>query len=711
MIGSYNQIPKFSLSANFQYIFKLYVNSFMWQNVPLFQEAWRRIMERHPIFRATLDVSQTEWCVRGLLPLPFHEEDWQEIDLLLIDRKLDLWLSEDRCVGFEGSVLFRLKLFRLGPQDFTFVWTSHHALLDGRSRLIVLEELFGIYESLFQRQEVQLPEALPFWQHHWEQDLKGCSKPTEFWQNYFRGFEPMSSMRLSFKVGSSFGPENSHGVLRLACSFESTVKLEVFCTTNGITLNTLLQGAWAILLSRYLGRDDVLFGATRACRGRKTADTRVGLLINTLPVRVRIPESMPTLDWLRDLRSQWIRLREYELTPLQEIHFMSGCPPEVPLFESILVLEKYELNSYLRKKGGMWSNRSFQVRGLTHYPLVMACYLSEGLGMELTYSRELFEEGLISRLGEHFLRILESLVEVPNLRDLNMLSPEEEHRLLVEWNQTSTDYPSSSSISQEFEERVKEMPDAIALEAGSHQLSYGQLNARANQLACELLKSIPTGHTVIGLLMERSMEAVIGFLAILKAGCTCVPLDPGWPGERLLQSISEAGIGSLLVHGATSEKVSFTPVKVLNIAALDLEQYPVTNPPILAGPDSIASIMFTSGSTGKPKGARIRHRSILRLVRNTNYCRFGREEVFIQFAPLSFDASTFEIWGSLLNGAKLVIAPHNLPSLDELGKWVRDFKITTLWLNACLFHEMVDGPIAASHGGSIPCALTNAPAP
>jgi len=294
----------------------------------------------------------------------------------------------------------------------------------------------------------------------------------------------------------------------------------------------------------------------------------------------------------------------------------------------------------------------------------------------------------------HFQTLLESIVANPQQRlsDLPLLTAAEQHQLLVEWNNTRTNYPSNTCIHQLFEFQAEQTPNAVAAVFGSEQLTYRELNHRANQLAHHLQGLGVGSETCVGICVERSLDILVGLLGILKAGAAYLPLDPAYPQERLTFMLEDAQVPVLLTQQRQVEKLPSHRAKVV---CLDTDWDAINresqeNPISSVTADNLAYVMYTSGSTGRPKGVSVIHRGVVRLVKEANYANLSAEEVFLQLAPISFDASTLEIWGSLLNGARLVIFPPHTPSLEELGQVIQQYQITTLWLTASLFHLMVD---------------------
>ncbi|MBG9685645.1 non-ribosomal peptide synthetase, partial [Bacillus mycoides] len=310
------------------------------------------------------------------------------------------------------------------------------------------------------------------------------------------------------------------------------------------------------------------------------------------------------------------------------------------------------------------------------------------------YNTDLFDDETISRMWQHYITLLESVVNNPeqSISQLPMLTMEEKKQALLNWNNTNVEYPRERCIQDLFEEQVRQNPDAIALRYLEQSMTYSQLNQQANQLAHYLKKQGVTPQTMVGLCVERSMDMIIGILGILKVGGIYVPLDASYPEERLRFMIEDAKISVLVTQSHMKEVF---PCDGMTTVMVDhdwkkISQESLENPRNELTGEHIAYVNYTSGSTGKPKGVVIPHRGVLRLVKENNYVRLTSKEILLQFAPVSFDAATFEIWGSLLNGAQLVIYPYGQASLEELGQVLRQNKVSTLWLTAGLFHQMVE---------------------
>jgi aspartate racemase len=318
---------------------------------------------------------------------------------------------------------------------------------------------------------------------------------------------------------------------------------------------------------------------------------------------------------------------------------------------------------------------------------------------KLEFNTDVFEPSTIARLVRHFTTLLESVVanSDESISTLPFMDEAERHQLVTEWNETTTDYPRNESIHELFALAAQRWPDQVALVCDTQRLTYRELNERANQLAHYLQKRGVGPETLVGICVGRSIKMIVGLLAILKAGGAYVPLDVSYPKARLSFMIEDGRIPFLLTGQSNGSLPSHNST-VIDIYAEynQIAQESTEDPPSNVTSENLAYVMYTSGSTGRPKGTSVTHRNVVRLVKNTNFLDFNEDQVFLQLAPISFDASTLEIWGPLLNGGQLVVYPSTSAlTLEELSRTIQAHDITTLWLTAGLFHRMVDSNLEA----------------
>ncbi|MFP5274543.1 amino acid adenylation domain-containing protein [Coleofasciculus sp.] len=641
-------------------------------NVSALSQSWQRVVERHSILRTSFhwdDSHHLQPLVSKLGKLPLEQQDWRGLSKSEQESQLQAYLQRDRLRGFNltEAPLMRLALFQWSEAEFKLVWTFHHALLDGRSILIVLQEVFAFYEAFDQNQELQLEEVRPYQDYiDWLQH-QSLTEAEEFWRQQLRGFaEPI---HLLGAKGSTPQPV-SYSTQKIHLSTTSTSALNALAKEHQLTLNTLVQGAWALLLNRYSDKDDVIFGATRACRhsGLGSMKSMVGLFINTLPVRVQVNPDLPLVPWLKALREQWISLRDYEHTPLVNIQEWSEVPRGESLFESLLVFENYELNAALKRQGGKWSDREFELLEQPNYPLTLAVYGESELSLKIDYDSRRFDDVTIARMLGHIETLLEGFTANPQqcLGELPLLTAAERHQLLVEWNDTQAEYPQDKCIHQLFEEQVEKTPDAVAVVFEDQQLTYRQLNQQANQLAHYLKKLGVKPEILVGICMERSLFMIVGLLGILKAGGAYVPLDPEYPQERLARLLSDSQMPVLL----TQEKlVARLPENKPPIVCCDTDwgailQERAENLGSDVKSDNLAYVIYTSGTTGQPKGVMIEQGSVLNLAMGLDQSIYDAAQAKDQLrvslnGSLGFDTSVKQII-QLLSGHTLEIIPEEL---------------------------------------------------
>ena len=574
-------------------------------------------------------------------------------------------LVADRRRGFDmaRAPLLRLTLVRYGETKNRLIWTFHHAVLDGRSFAPLLREVFSYYEALRAGTEVTLElPGRPYREYiRWLQK-RDFSNSEGFWRRALDGFTEPTPLVVDCVPNKDRKVEIRGGNHELWLSTEITSALRSLADRNELTLNTIVQGAWSLLLSRYSHEIEVVFGVTRNCRRSaiEGAETMVGLFINTLPLRVRVTPEAALIPWLKDLHAQSFALRDHEHTPLERVQGWSDVPAGTPLFESILVFENFNLNSLLRMQGGSWSTRGFHLFEQSNYPLTLAVYAGTDLCLKVGFDRSRFDDHTVNRMLGHLQTLLEAIAERPQqlLRDLPLLTPAERHQLLVEWNRTEADYPSDLCVHELFEEQVERTPDAVAVQFEERHLTYRELNNRSNQVA-HYLRNFGIGPEVlVGLCLDRSLELIVSLFGVLKAGGAYVPVDPAYPAARIAFMLKDANASVVLTQRKLIQLLP--PLKTAMIICLDDPEVFVgndDNPKRTATASNLAYVNYTSGSTGNPKGVMIPHRAIVNVM-FWMQSRFplNKQDCVLQQISISFDPAVLEIFAPLFVGGRLVLA-------------------------------------------------------
>ena len=679
-------------------------------NVSAFELAWRKVVERHPVFRTFFVWENRPTPLQVVLKqvdLPWDNLDWQELSSSEQQRQLSELLASQSKQGFsfKRPPLMKCTLIKQSKESYKFIWSHHHILMDGWCVPIIFKEVLSFYEAEVRGKTCYLAAPPPYREYIAWLNAQDKESAVNFWRTTLQGFSAPTPFGVDKPQAQNQRQQDyRHQERKLRLPASVSRGLQVIARTHHLTLSTIVQAAWALLLSRYSGERDVVFGVTVSGRtgGLPGVEKMVGLLINTLPLRLQVSPQQQLIPWLEEIQDLMAELQQYSYSSLFEIQTSSEVPGGISLFESIVVFENYPVDRSLFRDSSLelGHRESFEK---TNYPLALVAVPREELLLKISYDFARFEADSVERMLGHLETILSAVVENPQVvvGEIPLLTKAERFQVLVDWNKTEAEYPSDKCIHQLFEEQVERTPNAVAVVFENQQLTYQQLNQKSNHLAHYLQNLGVRPEVPVGIFLDRCVEMVVAVLGILKAGGAYVPLDPNAPLRRLGFMLKDADIRLVLTQdtfqGHLSSEWSGSAV-ALDTEWATIAQSPGTNLTSSATGENLAYIMYTSGSTGVPKGTSICQRSVVRLVTNTNYLDFGAAETLLLLAPLAFDASTLELWGSLLHGARLVIFPPQQLSLEELGRCIQEQEISTLWLTAALFHQMVDSQPEALRG-------------
>jgi amino acid adenylation domain-containing protein len=593
------------------------------------------------------------------------------------------------------------RLFRLQPTEHVLVVTIHHIAADGWSLGVFIRELAALYEAFAAGRPSPLPE-LPIqygdyghWQRQWLQGAP-LEKQLTYWQKQLANAAP--ALELPIDRPRPAVPLFRGALLSVHVPQALTDRLRALSRQEGATLYMTLLAAFQTLLHRYSDQDDILVGSPVAHRSRRETEALIGFFVNTLVMRGDLAGDPSFRALLRRTRETVLEALANQDLPFEQV--VEAVQPHrdlsrTPLFQVLFVLQNAPMPAL--QLAGLRVGAEEVHTGTAKFELTLSLSeVGDGLRGALEYSTDLFDLATVTRLASHLQILLEGIAADPDrgLSALPLLPDSERAQVLTSFNPPLDDYPRTRTIHELFEEQVARTPYAVALVFGDRQWTYAELNRRANQVAHRLRRIGVRPDERVGLFAERSLELLAGLLGILKVGAAYVPLDPNYPSQRLAVMLADAGLRVLLTQQHLRDVLALKDREAIEVLYLDdagLWNEPDTaNLPTLGTAESLAYVMYTSGSTGQPKGIEIPHRGVLRLVRNTNYLQPTPDDVFLQLAPIAFDASTFEIWAALLNGARLVIMPPHELSLAELGQSLRRHRVTVLWLTAGLFHLMVD---------------------
>ncbi|MFE9173487.1 non-ribosomal peptide synthase/polyketide synthase [Streptomyces kebangsaanensis] len=653
-------------------------------------DAWQRVTDRTPVLRARVvwqDVPEPLLVVQRAAAVPVERLDWRGLSDAERDERLRDLLDRDRARGVDltRAPLQRLVLARVSDRAVRVVWSFDHLILDGWSLFQVLSDVFACHAGLAGAADVPLPDRRPFRDYvAWLQGRADRAEAERHWRTRLNGLSEATALPFDREPRESHRAESTRAV-RVTVPGATTRALEGLARTAGLTMNTLVQGAWALLLSRLAARDEVVFGTTVSGRPPELpgADAMTGLFIATLPTRVTVPRDGTLLIWLRRLQQEQSEDRRHDHVPLHRMRAFTELPERAALFDSIVVFENYPVDDRSAAAHGL---RLTGLDGIetTNYPLGLVAYPGTELALRLGYDPDLFDAATVERMAEYLTVLLEGFATAPRSAParLPLLTAARREQVLHAWNDTATGTPAATTADL-FAAQVRRTPDAVALLAGDERLTYRELDDRAAALAGRLAALGVRPEVPVGVLMDRSAGLVVTQVALARLGGVYVPLDGRAPRERLRTMLGEAGAGLLLTDGTWEETAAalLPEGRVLrpdDTAAAAPE--PTAVPRV--HPDNVQYLMFTSGSTGNPKGVAARQRDVAALALDRAFARHDRVLVH---SPHAFDASTYEVWVPLLRGGTAVLAPPGDLEAAAVRHAITEQGVSCLFLTVGLF--------------------------
>ncbi|MEU0087118.1 amino acid adenylation domain-containing protein [Streptomyces sp. NPDC006274] len=656
-------------------------------DLAVFRRCWQTIVDRHPVLRTSFHwegVGKALQVVHRTVPLDMPELDWRDASPEEQEARYERFALDDRMRGFafDKPPLMRTALLRTADDTWRFFWSFSHLLLDGWSFGLCFYELTRLYKALAQGREPALERPRPYRDYVAWWKKRSTEDAEKFWTRHLAGYEPPARpLELGSIDRRPLGPgEPSHGMLPDRDLVALVPRLGEVAREHGLTVNTIAQGAWMLLLSRYLDRDDVIAGSTGTQRpaGLPGAEQIMGPMLATMPVRAQVDPDANLVDWLRALQQEMAEARENADIALPELRRLADLPGTTPLFDMDLAYENVPVPDMTLHNVEIGEST---YDGRPHFPITMIIMPGERLPVpRLVYDRTRFPDSAAQRLVDHFYTVLTAIIDDPNRRlgEIPVL-PDSERAQLAAFTATEP-VPVTGTLHEIFAERARSHPDKPAVVCGEDRLSYGELDRRANRLARRLTDLGAGAGSTVGLAMERSTDMLVAVLGVLKSGAAYVPLDLTHPAERLACTLRDAGACALVTHAPGRGRVpDFDGPRVdLDADAAVLDALGDEPPPQQADPDSPAYLIYTSGSAGRPKGVVVTHRNVARLVAGAGTrFDFRPDDVWSMFHSYAFDVSVFETWGAFCNGATLAVVPREeARSPEALHALLREHRVT-----------------------------------
>jgi amino acid adenylation domain-containing protein len=715
-----------------------------------FEQAWNRIIETNEMLRTVFRWEQVEHPVQIILKQhhlypgydDFSDRDVRERKKLLEEVKTRN--RKNTCNLKE--VPFGIHLCKTGEGRYEMIISHHHILYDGWSNGIILKEFFMAYHALCKgERSIKPPVKTPFKEFIKYIQSQDRKIQEQFWGEYLNGIDSPTVLPIKKRRGEVKCLES----VSLILAKDIKDKLDVFVNNNRVTLAPVFYTAWGILLQKYCGCDDVIFGTTVSGRsaGVKGIEEMVGLFINTIPMRVHSAPGVKIIDVLSGIENLLREREKFESTSLVDIGSYSPAASSGSLFDTIVAVENYPLDNRLLPEDSRLSVHSFSIAEMTHYDLTVGIMPFNEIEIKFSFKQELFDKETIENLAGHFKGIVRNIIENPGsvLFQLEIISIEEKNRILYEFNNTAAEYPGDKTIHGLFEEQAERIPDHIALGGkvnpkfeirNSKQIrnsngqnskpegtgglaplsvhisiTYKELNLRSGRLAGWLIEKGVLVDNIVGIMLERSVEMIIGILGILKSGAAYLPIDPNYPGERIDFMLKDSNARVLVTTPEPQVKVKAEveknfkqpvelPLEFVNIETGHATVFELSSSTLTltstcqVSPANLAYIIYTSGSTGWPKGVAVEHSQVVNFVFHM-YNQYDRDvgvhDRCLGVTNIMFDVSVWECFLPLTFGARLVILPEQerFDVFALVGAIGRE-RITLIYLPPALLEDVCE---------------------
>ncbi|WP_235941328.1 non-ribosomal peptide synthetase [Paenibacillus puerhi] len=634
----------------------------------LFEESFGLLIQRYDILQALIvheGLKSPKQIIVENMRINFRYEDLSAMPsqtradvaaaLEIADRKRGFQLSEE--------ALLRASVFKMKEDEYRVVWSWHHMIMDGWCSGIVLHDFFTIYAGLKERRDIALKEPAPYAAYiQWLQN-QPKSRAKRYWERYVEGYENVAQIPGHSIPGNN--PSIDRGKLVFTIDKEMTEALASLGKKAQVTLNTVTQAVWGLLLQKNTNTNDVVFGSVVSGRNAEVdrIEEMVGLFINTIPVRVKTDADTRFTGLLQRMQQDSLHASKYDYYPLADIQSLSEVKRK--LVNHIVIFQNYYAQDQVRSieaDVGL-TIHDVEVYEQTNYDLDVMIVPRDELTVMLSYNKAVYTEQQVETVKQQFLNIVRSIVREPDIRtaQIGIVTEAEEHLLRYVFNDTEMDYPREKTLQQLFEEQAEAEPERVAVLFGDASLTYRELNDKANRLARVLHSEGVGAETRVGLLIERSLEMIVGILAILKAGGAYVPIDPSHPKERIAYMLEDAQIRVLATSGKLAGELigmlAFTG-RVLDItdAALYEGLEEPGNLDIERSSDQLAYILYTSGSTGNPKGVMVEHRQVNNFIHAiVRATELDRCDSILCLTTISFDIFGLETLVPLTHGMKVVL--------------------------------------------------------
>jgi amino acid adenylation domain-containing protein/non-ribosomal peptide synthase protein (TIGR01720 family) len=654
-------------------------------DIQIFEEIWNALIAKYDVLRTIFiyeEINKPKQVVLRERKIKIHFQDISAMPESAQKNYINEFKEKDKKKKFNLSkdMLIRIAALKTKASSYKVIWSFHHILMDGWSLGIIINEFFSIYRGIKENRPLQLEEECPYFDYIKWLEKQNQEEGYSYWRRYLETYE--NKALLPGKIIQSNAYQQKKLEVRL--DKEITVKLTDVVHKYNVTINSFFQTIWGILLQRYNNTDDVVFGAVVSGRPAQIPgiESAVGLFINTIPVRIRSNEARNFVELVLKVQDNALLSEKYSYLSLAQIQ--SNSLLKLELIDHIMVFENYPQD----EGNNNVAIREFQIKGMeafeqTNYDFNILIVPGEELKINFQYNGTVYPEHLVTRVKDHFLNIIIQISDSPNinLEKIDILTEMEKHQILYDFNNTQVEYPKDKTIQELFEEQVSRTPDNVAIVYEDQKLTYKELNQRANQLARILRNKGAKSDSVIGILVKRSLEMIVGILGVLKAGAAYLPIDPEYPEDRINFMLEDSLSILLLTQHDLAAKLKNCK-ELIFLEPKELYQGDSSNLEKINNSTDLAYVIYTSGTTGKPKGVMIEHKSLI------NLCYWHNKNFMVEesdratcYAGFGFDASVWETIPYLLVGASIyIIKEENRLDLEKLNLYFETNHITISFL-------------------------------
>ena len=668
-------------------------------NINCLKKALRKLVMRHDSLRTKItDIDGTGY--QYIEPYLQLNIDIKNV-LNLPQDKITTLIHQEGLESFDffGGSLFRITLYKVNTKTHLLLITMHHVIMDGWSVDIISRELGSIYDDIFSQKEISLKrntrqytDFVVFQQNQLDNDIS--KKKVNYWQKSLEGAPPILEFSGALRKSANCMEICKSHNLKIPANLIKKIKRIAY--DNNASIFMLVSAIFIILLSRYSIARDIIVGIPFANRSKRIDQDIVGFFVNTMPIKVTCLNEETFIDILNKVRRTIFGGLLNQEVPFEQL--VKVIQPERninynPIFQ--VTMNHLDFTKPTFKSKNLTVTREFSPNIGSVFDLVVSLVETEdGTSINFDYPTGLFEDDTIKQISTHTRNLLENICLDPHkqIQHLNLLNTKEKD-LLLQWNATSREYQSDKTIHRLFEEQVENAPNSLAVIYNEVKLTYRELNIKANKLAHHLVALGAKPESFITICLENSAEYVVVLLAILKANCVYVPLDASYPSSRINLILEDTSSHIVITISKYVDKFKGYSGYLLSLdeeaSVKKIETYDDSNVLNTTTPEQLAYVMYTSGTTGMPKGVMIEHRAVVRFVKDTNYIKIMPNDRITQASNVAFDSTIFEVWGALLNGAKLFIMPKSvLLSALEFKSFLQKHSINIMLLTSGVFDQL-----------------------